>query len=197
MRAGGPAAAAPRQVASIRGPGIDAGSKKPYEKTAWSSPGTRSWVMPIVDGSIPSRTGSGYPAPFDEPCRERRVEKLGDAGGLTQFGVSRVTLPPGAWSSQRHHHSAEDELVYVLQGHPTFIDDNGERQLAPGDVTVHPASDGNAHHMVNRTGSDVVFLVVGTRRPESDTATYPDIDLHLPANGTAARVYRRKNGERY
>ena len=153
--------------------------------------------MPTIAPPFPSRTGSGYPAPYDEPCRERRVEKLGDAGGLTQFGVSRVTLPPGAWSSQRHHHSAEDELVYVLQGHPTFIDDVGERELSPGDVTAHPAGDGNGHHMVNRTEADVVFLVMGTRTPELDTATYPDIDLHLPANGTAERLYERKNRERY
>ena len=150
--------------------------------------------MPILPPDIPTHTGSGYPAPYDEPCRERRVEKLGDAGGLSQFGVSRVTLPPGAWSSQRHHHSAEDELIYILSGHPTFIDDAGERELSPGDVTAHPAGDGNAHHMVNRTDRDAVFLVVGTRRPETDRATYPDVDLHLPANGTAQRVYRRKDG---
>ena len=153
--------------------------------------------MPVIDGDIPARTGSGYPAPFDEPCRERRVEKIGDAGRLSQFGVSRVTLPPGAWSSQRHHHSAEDELVYILSGHPTFIDDSGERQLSPGDVTAHPAGDGNAHHMVNRTDTDVVFLVIGTRNPVDDTGTYPDIDLHLPANGTILRRYQRKDGTPY
>ena len=152
--------------------------------------------MPVL-GDIPAVVGSGYPAPFDAPCRERRVEKLGDAGQLSQFGVSRVTLPPGAWSSQRHWHSAEDELVYILSGRPTFIDSGGERVLGPGDVTTHPAGDANGHHMVNRTDADVVFLVVGARRPEVDTAHYPDIDLHLPADGTPSRVYRRKSGEPY
>ena len=122
------------------------------------------------------------------------MERLGDAGGLRQFGVSRVTLPPGTWSSQRHWHSAEDELVYVLEGTPTLIDDAGEHLLGPGDVTAHPAGEANGHHMVNRTGADVVFLVVGARRPEVDAASYPDIDLHLPANGTARRVYESKSG---
>ena len=153
--------------------------------------------MPVLPTDILTRTGSGYPAPYDAPCRNRQVEALGDAGGLSQFGVSRVTLPPGAWSSQRHHHSAEDELVYILSGRPTFIDECGERELGPGDVTAHPAGDGNGHHMVNRTDEDVVFLVVGTRTPETDTASYPDIDLHLPANGTARRRYERKDGTPY
>ena len=152
--------------------------------------------MPVL-GDTPAKTGSGYPAPYSEPCRGRTVEKLGDAGGLSQFGVSRVTLAPGAWSSQRHWHTAEDELVYVLSGRPTFIDDSGERELGPGDVTAHPAGDGNGHHMINRTVEDAVFLVVGSRRPEVDTAHYPDVDLHLPANGTASRVYERKSGEAY
>ena len=152
--------------------------------------------MPVVEPPEP-RTGSGYPAPYDAPCRERRVETLGDAGGLSQFGVSRVTLPPGAWSSQRHWHSAEDELVYILQGRPTLIDGGGEHELAPGDVTAHPAGEADGHHMVNRTDEEVVFLVVGARTPETDTATYPDIDLHLPANGTPARKYTRRDGSEY
>ena len=150
-----------------------------------------------VIGKVEARAGSGYPAPFDAPCRERTVEKLGDAGGLSQFGVSRVTLAPGAWSSQRHWHSHEDELVYILEGHPTLIDEAGEHELAPGDVTAHPAGEANGHHMINRTDAPVVFLVVGSRTPERDTGHYPDIDLHLPANGTATRVYHRKDGSQY
>ena len=86
-------------------------------------------------------------------------------------------LPPGEWSSQRHWHSHEDELVYILSGHPILIDDTGETELAPGDVTVHPAGDANGHHMINRTNEDVTFLIIGTHDPESDSCYYPDIDL--------------------
>lgn len=147
--------------------------------------------------TVPETSGSNYPAPFDAPCQVRLKRAVGDAGGLTQFGVLHVTLPPGAWSSQRHCHSAEDEFVYIISGHPTLIDNKGETQLSPGAMTVHPAGDGNAHHMINKTDKDVVFIVVGTRTPETDHARYPDIDLDLPANGTAERVYHRKDGTPY
>ena len=146
---------------------------------------------------VPVRVGSGYPAPFDAPCAERAVQKLGDHGGLSQFGVSRVTLPPGAWSSQRHWHSAEDELVVVLQGEPLLVTESGQTRLRPGSVTTHPAGLADGHHMKNDTDAPVVFLVVGSRQPERDTGHYPDIDLHLPANGTPVRRYQRKSGEPY
>src|SRR5581483_9194561 len=91
-------------------------------------------AMPKLDvASIQKRTGSGYPAPFHEPVRSRIRQRLGDAGGLTQFGVNLLTLPPGAWSSQRHWHTGEDEFVYVLSGEVTLITNKGEEVLRAGD----------------------------------------------------------------
>lgn len=154
--------------------------------------------MPKIDVSnAPSRTGTGYPAPYDAPCKKRHRVSMGDAGGLTQFGAHIITLPPGEWSSQRHWHSAEDELVYIMSGHPTLVDENGETKLGPGDFTAHPAGDPNGHHMINRTEEDVVYLVVGTRSPEIDSGHYPDIDLAIPANGTPNRVFTKKDGTPY
>ncbi|MFK7861786.1 MAG: cupin domain-containing protein [Granulosicoccus sp.] len=154
--------------------------------------------MPKLDVSkVKVRTGSGYPAPFDEPCVARKSERLSDAGGLTQFGVHRVVLSPGAWSSQRHWHTHEDELVYILAGRPILVDDSGETQLEPGDVTTHIAGDPNGHHMINRTEEDVLYLIVGTRAPKEDTGHYPDIDLRIPANGTAHRQFTNKQGKPY
>lgn len=151
--------------------------------------------MPVLDiSTLKPRTSCTYPAPFDVPCNGRSSLRLSEAGQLMQFGANLVTLTPGAWSSQRHHHSAEDELVYILSGHPTFIDDEGERLLGPGDITVHPMGDGNGHHMINRTQTDVTFLVIGTSNAEHDHARYPDVDLDLPANGTKKRVYKSKSG---
>ena len=77
----------------------------------------------IDPATLPPVTGTLYPAPFDEPCRARQRRKLGDAAGLTQFGVNLLTLPPGAWSSQRHWHSHEDEFVYVLKGELMLVTD--------------------------------------------------------------------------
>ena len=141
---------------------------------------------------VPEQIGTDYPAPHDAPCRARRSRRLGDHGGLTQFGISEVTISPGSWSSQRHHHSAEDEFVLILSGTPTLVSDAGERELKAGDICAHPAGDGDAHHLINRSGADVVILTVGSRRPEVDTCSYPDVDIHLPANGTPQREYVRK-----
>lgn len=150
--------------------------------------------MPILDlKTLTPKTSCTYPAPFDAPCKGRRSLRLSEAGGLSQFGANLVTLAPGAWSSQRHHHSAEDELVYIISGNPTFIDDEGERILSAGDVSVHPFGDGNGHHMINRTKSDVTFLVIGTSNAAQDHARYPDVNLDLPANGTKDRVFTQKS----
>ena len=151
----------------------------------------------IILEDIAQTIGTDYPAPFDAPCLARRKQAIGDAGGLTQFGAHIITLPPNSWSSQRHWHSAEDELVMILDGHPTLIDDSGETPLKPGDITAHPAGDGNGHHMKNESDKDVRFLVIGTKHPEKDHVYYPDIDLDLPANGTSEREYRGKDKRRY
>jgi uncharacterized cupin superfamily protein len=129
--------------------------------------------------TIRSRIGTGYPAPFDEPCRRRDRKALGDAAGLTQFGVNLLRLPPGEWSSQRHWHSAEDEFVYVVAGEVTLVTDDGEEVLHAGDCAAFKAGDANGHHLQNRSDHDVLLLEVGSRDP-SDGAVYSDIDLLIP-----------------
>lgn len=154
--------------------------------------------MPKLNlAEITPRIGSDYPAPFDQPCHRRKGLALSDAGALTQFGAHLITLPPGAWSSQRHHHSAEDELVFIISGHPTLYEGGAGVRLAPGDVTTHPMGDGIGHHMKNETDKKVSFLIIGGRHPEADHCAYADIDLDLPANGTASRNYHRKDGIPY
>ncbi len=146
---------------------------------------------------LPVRIGTGYPSPYDEPCLERRGIDLSTPAGLTQFGARLVTLPPGSWSSQRHWHSHEDELVYIISGHPTFVDDEGSQFLSPGDITTHPGGDGNGHHMKNDSDENVVFLVIGTRAAHLDHAHYPDIDLDLPKTGEEHRPFKRKDGSAF
>jgi len=154
--------------------------------------------MPKINSDdVETTFGTSYPPDLNAPCKDKRVERLSDAGGLSQFGAFFVTLPPGCWASQRHHHSAEDEFVYILSGQPTLHDDMGATVLSPGDSCAHPAGDGNGHHLINHTDEDVTFLIVGTRAPEQDHCRYPDADLDLPANGTATRVKYRKDGTPY
>ncbi len=129
--------------------------------------------------NAPQRHGTGYPPPFDAPCVGRKRWRLGDAAGLTQFGVNLLRLPPGQWSSQRHWHVGEDEFVYVLQGEAVLVDDTGETVLKTGDCAGFKAGDPNGHRIENRTQQEIVLLEVGTRLPGGDAAHYPDIDLHI------------------
>ncbi len=131
----------------------------------------------------PMRSGTSYPAPFDGPCRERRRWRLGDAAGLTQFGVNLLRLPPDTWSSQRHWHEGEDEFVYVLQGEVVLVTDAGEEVLVAGDCAGFVAGEANGHHVQNRSDHEAVLLEVGTRLPLGDAAHYSDIDLDLPRAG--------------
>ena len=154
--------------------------------------------MPKIDPkTAPQGKGSRYPAPFDVPCRERSFVRLGEAAGLTQFGANLVRLPPGTWSSQRHWHSHEDELVYMLEGELVLVTDAGEETLRAGDSAGFPAGVRDGHHLQNRSESDAVFLVVGTRS-DDDYGEYPDIDLKFTSGRYAARgTYLHKDGRPY
>lgn len=146
--------------------------------------------MPKIDiARAEVRRGSGYPSPFDVPCRERERAKLGDAAGLTQFGVNLLRLPPGAWSSQRHWHTAEDEFVWILAGEVVLVSEQGEQILRAGDCAAFPAGVADGHHLQNRSTSDAMLLEVGSRRPEQDGCDYPDIDLVI-APGTDTFSHR-------
>ncbi|HET7562539.1 MAG TPA: cupin domain-containing protein [Rhodanobacteraceae bacterium] len=147
--------------------------------------------MPKLDlEAVARRTGCGYPAPFDQPCVHRVRRRLGDAGGLTDFGVNLLELAPGAWSSQRHWHSAEDEFVWVLEGEVTLIDDAGEHTLHTGDCATFARGEANGHHLVNRSSAAVKVLEVGSRKPDEDACDYPDIDLRVGPGRDADYVHR-------
>ena len=137
--------------------------------------------------------GSRYPPPYHEPCAQRLRRRLGDAAGLTQFGVNLTRLPAGAWSSQRHWHAAEDEFVYVVEGELVLVTDAGEEILRPGDCAGFKAGEPDGHQLQNRSGKDALFLEVGSRRPQEDEVAYPDIDLKI--RGGAG--FTRKNGQPY
>jgi uncharacterized cupin superfamily protein len=149
--------------------------------------------MPKIDISVlEERGGSNYPSPFDEPCRDKTRRRLGDAAGLTRFGASLLRLPPGAWSSQRHWHTAEDEFVWVLEGEVVLVEDEGETVLRAGDCAGFKAGVPNGHHLQNRSDRDVLVLEVGTRAPETDLCDYPDIDMTADADS-----YFHRDGRPY
>ena len=143
--------------------------------------------MPVIDQSkIAARTGSIYPSPYAEMMAGRSSLRLGDAGGLTQFGANLVTLAPGALSSLRHWHQNEDEFVMVTEGVCTLVQNEGETEMRSGDCAAFPAGHTNGHHFVNRTAQVARFLVVGTKA-SSEVATYSDVDLRVEMGGGKAR----------
>jgi uncharacterized cupin superfamily protein len=147
--------------------------------------------------AAPRRKGCDYPPPFDGPCRERVRHVLGDVAGLTQFGVNLQRLPPGAWSSQRHWHTAEDEFVYVIEGEVVLRTSAGEQVLRAGMCAGFPAGVEDGHQLINRSEHPVVYLEVSNRDAE-DTAYYSDADVDLIANPPHARGrMTRKDGTPY
>lgn len=151
--------------------------------------------MPKIDlDTAPRRSGTGYPPPYDEPCRLRERLRLGLAAGLTQFGVNLLRLPPGQWSSQRHWHAREDEFVWVMEGEVVLVDDHGEQVLRAGDCAGFPAGDRNGHCLQNRSERTAVILEVGTTAPGGDRVDYPDIDLTIPDGETG---YFHNDGRPY
>ncbi|MEP2725066.1 cupin domain-containing protein [Roseibium sp.] len=149
--------------------------------------------MPKLDlDAIPRTNATGYPAPFDAAVEGRWYCRLAAAAGLTLLGASHVVLRPGAYSSQRHWHSAQDELVVMLAGEAVLIEDGGETLVRAGDVLAWPAGVENGHHLHNRSEADCVFVAISGGDRAIDSGEYPDIDMVFDADG-----YARKDGTRY
>jgi uncharacterized cupin superfamily protein len=145
---------------------------------------------------ITPRIGSGYPPPYDGPVARRERRTLGDAAGLAHFGVNLLRLPPGCWSSQRHWHEEEDELVFVVAGEVVLVTDEGEETLRAGDAAGFRAGDADAHHLQNRSDSDVLVLEIGIRA-ERETIHYAVADLMLVRGGEAGADFTHRDGAPY
>jgi len=144
---------------------------------------------------VEKTTGTSYPAPFDQVAEGRIKRAVGDHAGLSDYGVNIVTLPPGAASAQRHWHEQEEEFTYMMAGELVLITDDGEELITAGMMMGFPAGYPNAHHLVNRSSSNAMYMEIGTRRPQ-DIPHYPDVDLMLSwENG--ADVFTHKDGTPY
>ena len=134
--------------------------------------------MPKLDlGAIESTNRTGYPEPYGAAVQGRWYKRLAPAAGIVDFGASHVTLQPGAWSSQRHWHEGEDELVVMLEGEALLVEDDRRTTLRPGDVAAFPKGVPNGHHLINEREQPCRFVAIG-RVSETD-CHYPDIDMHL------------------
>jgi uncharacterized cupin superfamily protein len=148
--------------------------------------------MPKIDlDTCPERSGTLYPEPYRATVRERRVRQISAAAGLSDFGVNVVTLGPGVWSSQRHWHDEDDEVVVMLDGELVLIEDDGRTLMRQGDIAAWPKGTTNGHHLVNESNADARFIVVGANKGGGG---YSGIDMIFRAGES---FYRHRDGKPY
>ena len=148
--------------------------------------------MPKLDlDSIEQKNTTGYPPPFNTDVAGRWFRRLAPASGLSEFGASHVVLKPGGWSSQRHWHGGEDELLVMLSGEAVLVEDDGRNMLRPGDVCAWPKGVENGHHVINKSEADCSFVCISGGTDAG--GSYPDIDMMWTEDG----VYRHKDGAPY
>lgn len=149
--------------------------------------------------SLAPRTSSGYPEPYRSRVLPREKRALGDACGITRFGVNHTTLPPGKESSMRHWHTHEEEFIFVLSGEVVLRTDSGEQVLTAGTCAGFPVSadgkTGDGHQLINRSSGPAVYLEI-SNRDKADKAFYPDVDLQFNGEGSAD-MFTRKDGSRF
>ena len=152
--------------------------------------------LAILAADVPPRAKrSNYPEPFFSRMAGRDKRPLGDRFALKNFGVNLTRLSPGGESALQHRHTKQDEFIFILEGRPTLVTDRGEVTMAPGMCAGFPAA-GVAHHLVNRSDADVVYLEVGDRGP-GDSADYPQDDIKVAADGTGGWAFVHKDGRPY
>ncbi|MCC2112637.1 MAG: cupin domain-containing protein [Hyphomicrobiales bacterium] len=131
-----------------------------------------------------------YPAAYQHVVAGRERKRLGDAVGLTQFGVNLTRLAPGGASALRHWHENEDEFIFVVEGEAVLVENDGETILKAGDGAGFKAGVANGHHLINRSNAAVVYLEAGTRAPR-ERAHYSDVDLTVERDGQDFTFCRR------
>jgi uncharacterized cupin superfamily protein len=142
---------------------------------------------------VPVSAGSRYPGPLAAPCLNKLRRRLAVAAGLKRIGINLLELDAGAWSSQRHWHTEDEEFVYVLEGEVVLVTEGGEEILRAGDCAAFLPGDADGHHLQNRSGAPARILEVGSANSPTDEAHYPDVDLYASAGGR----YSHKDGTPY
>ncbi len=151
--------------------------------------------MIIDPHSVPSKNNSSYPKQFQSVVKGRSKKKLGNAAGLTNFGVNLVSLAPGSSSALRHWHLKQDEFIYVLAGEITLVTNEGEQKLGVGDCAGFPGGEANGHHLINKSEQIAQYLEIGDRT-KGDFVTYPDDDL-IATDSDRGWIFSNKEGQEY
>ena len=146
--------------------------------------------------AVPVETGTNYPAPFQSAVDGRSRQRIGNAAGLTNFGVNLTTLAPGSQSALRHWHSTQDEFIYVVQGEVVLATDDEEQLLKAGEMAGFAAGSALGHHLINQSDCPAIYLEIGDRT-SLDQVNYPDQDLQCVPTDKGGRVFIHKDGRPY
>ena len=146
--------------------------------------------------TVPVERGTTYPNEFKSAVAGRSRQRVGNAAGLTNFGVNLTTLTPGSQSALRHWHSAQDEFIYVVQGELVLVTDAGEQTLRTGEMAGFPAGVANGHHLINRSQATATYLEIGDRTMP-DRVDYPDVDLACVPLKNEQRRFEHTDGTPY
>lgn len=150
--------------------------------------------IPIPAESIPaSDKKTCYPRPFAALVEGRTKRKLGDYFGLSNFGVNLTELAPGSVSALLHHHSKQDEFIFILKGELTLILDDSEYVMKVGDCYGFKAGSGVASQLVNRSSMSATYIEIGDRS-EGDEVEYPNDDLKAVQLPEGKWRFTHKNG---
>jgi uncharacterized cupin superfamily protein len=150
-------------------------------------------TKPIAAVDVEAVSRTIYPPPFAERVAGRMKRRLGDVFGLGNFGVNLTELAPGAVSALLHHHTRQDEFIYIVAGSPTLLLDDREYMLKPGDCCGFKAGNGVGHQLANRSAQPVQYLEIGDRTPD-DHAEYPEDDLKFSQSEGGSWILTRKDG---
>jgi uncharacterized cupin superfamily protein len=127
-----------------------------------------------------------FDEPRDHPGFVARRARIGRQAGAQRLGLSLWDLPPGQAAYPYHFHLTEEELLIVLEGHPSLRTPAGWRELEPGQVLAFAVGEVGGHQLVNRTEAAVRFLALSTGG-EPDIVVYPD-------SGKVGAFERRPDG---
>ena len=111
---------------------------------------------------------------------QRANKSLGDAAGLSGFGIHIIEVQPGHETTEHHLHHYEDECVYVLAGKGTAYVGDDVFEIDAGDFLGYRK--GGLAHSIRNTGVDLLrCIVVGERLPH-DVADYPRLKKRIYRN---------------
>jgi len=109
-----------------------------------------------------------------------RRAKIGWQAGAEKLGASLYEIPPGQATFPYHAHTANEEMLIVLEGNPSLRSSKGWRQLERGEVVAFPTGEEGAHQVANFSEQPVRVLVLSTMIAP-DVNLYPDTNRLMAA----------------